>query len=345
MKKLSVALILAVRLIVATTTVAQAAAPLLPLETLGAASLGDVGVSTSARTLPEPGESGTHPNDIDPLAPAADGAQSVPPPRPSSFYGTVTLDGVSVPERTVVSAWINGVQYAEVATTVTNGDATFVLDVPGDDPNTPQVEGGREGQVIIFEVAGYAAGQMALWHDGGVSELNLAAIAWDGPDLAVMKDDGTTNALSGETLTYILAVINIGNQEATGVTLADTLPSQSITFVAASDGGSEVGGVVTWPAFDLPAGAIVTRTVTVQAEEPLPAGLGAIANTVTASDDGASGPDPTPNNNTASDVDAVAVVPELIASGEKMTGCLPDDVVLPMAMDFVVESTREVKGI
>jgi len=39
------------------------------------------------------------------------------PPLPASFYGTMQMDGAGVPAGTLVSAWINGVEYAETTTT------------------------------------------------------------------------------------------------------------------------------------------------------------------------------------------------------------------------------------
>ncbi len=105
------------------------------------------------------------------------------PPLPSSFYGTVTLDELDVPEGTRVSAWINGVKYAETSTTLADGDPVYLIDVPGDDPDTTEVEGGREGEIITFEVVDYEAGQTARWFNGTYSRLELAATT--GPDLVV----------------------------------------------------------------------------------------------------------------------------------------------------------------
>ena len=153
------------------------------------------------------------------------------------------------------------------------------------------------------------------------------------PDLVIIKSDGQDTARAGETLTYTLTISNAGAQTATGVMVTDTLPART-TFVAASDGGSTAGSLVTWPAFDLAAGASVTRTVTVQVNDnlmPAPvrdtrtwrrsglsitfstpdhySGCGSavtITNIAAVADDGAHGPDPTPENNTASDTDGVA---------------------------------------
>jgi uncharacterized repeat protein (TIGR01451 family) len=87
-------------------------------------------------------------------------------------------------------------------------------------------------------------------------------------------------------------------------------------FIAASDGGGKVGGVigdvVAWPVFNLAGGSTVTRTVTVRVNSPLPAGVNTITNTATVADDGSNGSDPAPGNNTASDIDNVISLADLI---------------------------------
>jgi uncharacterized repeat protein (TIGR01451 family) len=126
------------------------------------------------------------------------------------------------------------------------------------------------------------------------------------PDLAIIKDDGQTSVVPGQVLTYTLTIRNVGDQDATGVKLTDTLPI-STSFSSASDGGSAAGDVVTWPAFDLAAGGSTTRSVTVKVDPLVPAEIQTITNTATVADDGANGPDPVPENNTASDTDALAI--------------------------------------
>lgn len=127
-------------------------------------------------------------------------------------------------------------------------------------------------------------------------------------DLVVSKNDGQTTASPGEVLTYTITVSNAGTQQATGVLITDTLPA-STTFITASDDGSASGGAVTWPTFTLAAGDSVTRTVTVHVNFPLPIGVDTITNTVTVADDSSHGPDLTPDNNTANDVDTVVITP------------------------------------
>ncbi len=98
------------------------------------------------------------------------------PPMPSSFYGTVKLDGANVPVGTLVSARINGVQYAFVAAIVDGADTVYFFDVPGDDPASPGViEGGVEESTVVFYIGDLVADQTGIWHSGTNVELNLTA--------------------------------------------------------------------------------------------------------------------------------------------------------------------------
>jgi uncharacterized repeat protein (TIGR01451 family) len=127
------------------------------------------------------------------------------------------------------------------------------------------------------------------------------------PDITVSKTDGVTSAEPGDTLTYTITISNLGNQDGTGVALTDTLPA-STTFTSASDGGFESppgSGAVIWPAFDLAAGSMVTRSVTVLVDDPAVVGQATLVNTATAQVGGGGGPDPAPENNTDSDTDTL----------------------------------------
>ena len=124
------------------------------------------------------------------------------------------------------------------------------------------------------------------------------------PDLVIAKTDQQTTVQAHDTVTYTLTISNVGGQAASGVTVSDTLPAHT-AFSTASDGGTEASGRVTWPAFNLAAGASVTRTVTVRVNNPLPAGVDTLTNLAMVKDDGSHGADPTPNNNSASDTDIV----------------------------------------
>jgi len=144
------------------------------------------------------------------------------------------------------------------------------------------------------------------------------------PDLVVTKSDGLTETTPGSDLTYTITVTNVGLATAPGATLTDTVPA-NLTFVSCSD-TCDIGAlpVVTWNLGDVPAAASLTRTITLRVEDPLPAGVTTIANTASASDTGANGPDPSPDNNTATDPDSVTAAPDLaITKTDGQTSVIP----------------------
>ena len=101
------------------------------------------------------------------------------PPLPSSFWGTVTVNGASVPAGLPISAWINGVQYAVTTTLIYGSDSVYSLSVPGDDPSTTGIiEGGTEGQTIVFKIDQFSANQTGNWHVASNVSLNLSAVGY-----------------------------------------------------------------------------------------------------------------------------------------------------------------------
>ncbi|MBI1226610.1 MAG: DUF11 domain-containing protein [Bacteroidetes bacterium] len=74
---------------------------------------------------------------------------------------------------------------------------------------------------------------------------------------------------NGQQLTYTLTVTNLGALTATGVVVTDPLPAGT-NYVAgsASNNGSEVNGVVTYPIFNLNPGATAVRTFNVMVNTP-----------------------------------------------------------------------------
>jgi uncharacterized repeat protein (TIGR01451 family) len=119
------------------------------------------------------------------------------------------------------------------------------------------------------------------------------------PDLRLSKTDGGVSAQPGAVVTYTLTYANVGNQDATGVVLTETVPANTsytggpewscngstcthnVGAVAGSGGGGSVIFVV----------AI---------DNPLPEGVTQVDNTASVGDDGANGADPTLGNNVAS---------------------------------------------
>jgi len=130
------------------------------------------------------------------------------------------------------------------------------------------------------------------------------------PDMVVVKDDGITQVEPGQEVTYELIVSNIGDQNATGVVVVDTLPEEAI-FVS-STGGVD-GGVynaadhtVTWTFADPFIGDNQqTETLTLVVRVSDNVGFGQFINRVEVFDDGTNGPDLNPSNNNDEDIDSV----------------------------------------
>ncbi len=142
------------------------------------------------------------------------------PPIPSGFYGTVKVDGANVPNGTVIYAEIDGQQYASAVVMTYNVDTVYSLDVPGDNSDSPGIlEGGVEGDTVVFFIGTIQATQTAIWHSGTNISLNLtgftnhaptdislsnSSVAENAPVNTVVGTLSTTDADAGNTFTYSL---------------------------------------------------------------------------------------------------------------------------------------------
>ena len=135
------------------------------------------------------------------------------------------------------------------------------------------------------------------------------------PDLRVAKDDGIQVRSPADSFSYSLTVTNAGNQNATGVTLVDTLPA-GLTFTSATAGGTQSPpGTITWALGAVAGnGGSTVVSVTVRVLDPAPAGVNTLVNSATVADDGANGTDPTPGDNTDTDTDSLSALPGLSIS-------------------------------
>jgi len=144
-------------------------------------------------------------------------------------------------------------------------------------------------------------------------------------DLVVTKTDHVTSVVPGQVVKYTMTVNNASLQEADGVIVTDGFPKGELEFLSASHGGvyNAATGAITWLLGEMPTGDTVTLTVTARVINPAPAHAETITNTVTARDNGSSGPDLTPKNNTATDVDALHAAPDLyILKTENLAGAV-----------------------
>ena len=100
---------------------------------------------------------------------------AMPPAIPSSFYGTVSINGENVPLDTEVSAWIDGHWILSVSVKLDKGLTVYAIDIPGDDPTTPDLDGGRPGDEVLFQIGSQWADQKGTWQSGANQELDLTA--------------------------------------------------------------------------------------------------------------------------------------------------------------------------
>jgi hypothetical protein len=86
-------------------------------------------------------------------------------PVPCIYYGTVKLDGESIPEETQVLAWIDDTEWIAQRWTE-GGESWYGIEIPYDNPATPLRDGGAPGDVITFTIGDVPADQTALWQEG-----------------------------------------------------------------------------------------------------------------------------------------------------------------------------------
>jgi uncharacterized repeat protein (TIGR01451 family) len=124
-------------------------------------------------------------------------------------------------------------------------------------------------------------------------------------DLAITKTDGVTSVTAGGSTTYTITASNAGPSNATGATVADTLPaSLTCTWTCTGAGGgtcTAAGSGNINDTVNLPAGGSTTYTATCAISG---AATGTLSNTATVTAP-AGVTDPTPGNNSATDSDTV----------------------------------------
>jgi uncharacterized repeat protein (TIGR01451 family) len=133
-------------------------------------------------------------------------------------------------------------------------------------------------------------------------------------DLGITKTDGVTSATAGGSTTYTITASNAGPSNATGATVADTFPaSLTCSWTCAGAGGgtctaSGTGNIN--DAANLPSGGSVTYTATCGISS---LATGSLTNTATVTAP-AGVTDPTPGNNSATDIDALGASADLAIS-------------------------------
>ncbi len=214
-----------------------------------------------------------------------------PPTIPSSFYGTAKIDDQNVPMGTEVSARINGSRYAHVTVTLLYlGDTIYSLNIPGDDVSTPGViEGGQEGDTIVFYLGSLLAHPTGVWHVGN-TQLNLTSTLASVPTTVfVQVNPDTLMANSGATALITATVVDGIGLPMVGVTLTgNTEPSAlgSVSLPGATNAAGQAYG--TWTAGSAAGVGLlsvgngsITDTVPITLNNPLPAITSLSPTTVT----------------------------------------------------------------
>jgi hypothetical protein len=96
-----------------------------------------------------------------------------PPVLPCAFWGNVSINGQNIPAGTLITAWISDTQVTQTTALIRNGASVYTLDIPGDNPDTPALDGGNPGEVVRFKVGTWWAEESGTWQTGDASNMNL----------------------------------------------------------------------------------------------------------------------------------------------------------------------------
>lgn len=162
------------------------------------------------------------------------------------------------------------------------------------------------------------------------------------PDLVLVKSDGGVTAVPGGGLVYSLSYENVGNQDATGVVISDTVPANTLFDAAGSDPAwvclpdGSAGSSCALEIGDLDAGDAGSVSFAVVVNNPLPDGVTSVVNTAVIADDGSNGPDPTPDNNSDEETTPINVAPALAIS-KVLLSANPDPVVVGSELVYRIQ--------
>lgn len=134
-----------------------------------------------------------------------------PPALPANFRGVVYVDGAYVAEGTEISVEGDGGVYAQSEVFLRDGLSRYVLNVPGDNPLTPQKDGGSAGEVLKFWIGAQLAEQESTWEIGKVEELTLSIGAE--PPTPIPTSTSTATATETATATATATATEVATPE------------------------------------------------------------------------------------------------------------------------------------
>lgn len=219
-----------------------------------------------------------------------------------SLSGVVTDLGPGVP---LVGATVTLTQGVTTCTAVT-GDGGAYAFVAGSGSPACNFTAGAAGVSAAYTGYQSASASPDILSTGPtIQNLALGTV-----DLLITKSDGQTIAQPGETLNYVITVVNNGSIDAASVTLTDRL-SNYLTYISDDSGVTPANPSLNeyqYALGDLPVGASVSFTLTARAASVLPDGATALSNYAVVSTPTA---EKDRTNNEVSDVNTVETHPDL----------------------------------
>ena len=88
-------------------------------------------------------------------------------------------------------------------------------------------------------------------------------------DISLIKIVSDAEPNVGDVITFSIEVTNEGPNDATGITVADAVPSGFTGITAVSNGGAVDGSDITWSGLDIAAGETVVLTFDVEVLAPV----------------------------------------------------------------------------
>lgn len=269
----------------------------------------------------------------------------VPDPNTSLVAGSVTTSSGSVAVGNTAGDTVVQVSIPSVAA---GASVTITYDTLIDDPLAPGVT--EVVNQATFDSDELPPGTSDDPDPPGADDPTVVPVNAQ-PDLTLVKDDGGASTVPGGTVVYTLDYANVGNQDATGVELTDTVPvGTSFAAVASTPGWScipdgSAGSTCTLAIGALAAGDNASALFAVTVDDPAPPGLDQIDNTAVVGDDGANGADPTPANNTDGDTTPLAAAPDLtLVKDDGGAVGVPNGVVV-YTLDFQNVGNQDATGV
>lgn len=172
------------------------------------------------------------------------------------------------------------------------------------------------------------------------------------PDLLILKTDGGISTAPDATVVYTLSYRNIGNQDATGVLIAETVPAHTrFQATGSSPGWSCADGAAAGTSCTLAVGAVaagapaVDVSFAVRVLATVPVGVTQLDNQTRIDDDGTNGPDQDPSNNESADVTPVGAAPDLRLTKSDGDATVTAGGVVAYSLTFTNVGTQDASGV